>query len=100
MILLLGATSAFAWTHTTFVWNREDLPRTWYMSDYVEDSLPQEAIYGATGDLLYQEEAIVRSFDAWAVGAPCAELSHTNGGWLEGIWAGGSDNEGTTITYY
>jgi hypothetical protein len=100
MILgLLAVQTAAAWTHTGFVWDQNEFPLDWYMSDYIEDSLPQEAIYGDKKNLYYQEEALVRAFGAWVNEAPCASLDATYGGMLEGVHFG-TQNEGTRLMYY
>ena len=61
MILLLG--SAFAWNHIGQMWSPDEMPITWYMTDYVEGSLPAEPS-PETG-LLYQEEASIIMFCNW-----------------------------------
>jgi hypothetical protein len=63
---LLLANSALAWNHTQWLWDRDDLPLPWYMSDYVEDSILAD----------YQYEMLQQSFDNWSIDAPCAQLSN------------------------
>ncbi|MEL6350052.1 MAG: PKD domain-containing protein, partial [Myxococcota bacterium] len=45
----------------------EDFPIEWYVSDYQEDSVPEN----------YHIEVLEESYEAWITEAPCAQLSHS-----------------------
>jgi len=96
---LLAAHPALAWTHLGYVWDQDLFPLDWYMTDYLEDSLPQEPVYGPKKDLYYQEEAVIEGFNAWEVGAPCAALDATYQGMVKGV-VGGVANDGQRTIYY
>lgn len=69
--LLLLTPAAHAWSHTGFVWFPEDLPRPYYNTDYVEDSLPKG----------YQPVVIEQSWNNWETEpVACANLSHEYAG--------------------
>ncbi len=70
MTLLLG--TAFAWNHLGQMWAPDEMPIEWYMTDYVEGSLPAEPS-SETG-LLYQEEASVIMFCNWHWTDYCDEI--------------------------
>ena len=76
--LFLLSTTAHAWNHTYRIWNREQLPLKWYMSDY---RMP-----GSSSDLdqEYQLNVITKSYDNWVFDVPCAQLSHEYMGTREG----------------
>lgn len=98
MILALVAVQpALAWKHTQNLW--ELFPVDWSMTDYLEDSLPQEPVYGPKKDLYYQEYAMIRGFEAWEQGAPCAAVSATYSGMVKGV-VGGTENDGTNLFYF
>lgn len=101
-LVLLGAVSnAFAWEHTRYVWDpNEDFPLDYYISDYIEDSLPKEAKFGKKGDQYYQEYAIEAGYDAWVDGAPCAGIQAEYGGILKGVHKSGWTNDATMIHYF
>ena len=96
---LVAAHAALAWDHTGYVWDQDLFPLDWYMTDKIEDSLPQKPEYGPKKDLYYQELAVVRGFESWETGAPCAAVSATYQGMVKGINFGAS-NEGTRTFYY
>ena len=64
-LLLAGTLPASAWTHTSWVWNQDEFPIQWYMSDYDEDSLPSE----------YSQEVLVDAWAHWEQEASCANIS-------------------------
>ncbi len=99
ILALVAAHAAFAWDHTGYVWDQDLFPLDWYMTDYVEDSLPQKPEYGPKKDLYYQELAMVRGFDSWIEGAPCAAVDATYQGMVKGINFG-AQNEGTRVFYF
>ena len=88
--VLLMTTSAFAWKHNGWVWNRDVLPLKWYISDYRSETLPED----------YQFDVIVDSYDNWIADAPCAQLSHSPEGIREGHHASGRDNTDAKNTFY
>jgi len=85
--LLLASAPALAWDHTGFVWNPEDLPRSWWMDDYVEDSLPEGA----------QETEVIAGWEAWHA-AECAEISEVYEGL--GDFDSWDTSDGRTIIYW
>ena len=87
MILLL-ANSALAWNHTQWLWERDDLPLQWYMSQHIEDSLPEG----------YQLEMMQQSYDNWTIEAPCAQLSNDYQGILKSD--GPSSGDLFNVTYF
>jgi MYXO-CTERM domain-containing protein len=99
IIALVAAHAALAWDHTGYVWDQDLFPLDWYMSDYIEDSLPQKPEYGPKKDMYYQELAVVRGFESWENGAPCAAVAADYKGMVAGINFG-SSNEGTRVFYY
>lgn len=104
LFVLLAAGPANAFEHTGFMWAPDQLPLVFYMTDYLEDSLPQ-AILDETGRT-YQEDIIIKSYCNWHWtdyceanvpadwtpndGATCAEIDYD----YAGIRAG---NEGNTV---
>lgn len=96
---LLMANPAHAWTHLGSVWNQNLFPLDWYMTDYIEDSLPQTPEYGPKKDLYYQELAVERGFQSWELGAPCASVTATYEGMQKGI-VGGVAFDGRRTVYY
>lgn len=85
--LLLLSSPAFAWKHTGFVWDVEDIPRKWWMDDYVEDSLPEGA----------QETELLAAWESWH-SAECAELGETYMGL--GDFDAWDVSDGRTIIYW
>ena len=72
--LLLLTNTADAWNHTYRIWNREQLPLEWHMSDYRTAALDND----------YQLDVIEESYDNWVNDVPCAQLSHEYMGVREG----------------
>ena len=70
MMLLLG--TAFAWNHIGQMWDPDTMPIEWYMTDYVEGSLPAEP--SPESNLLYQEEVSIISFCNWRWTDYCDEV--------------------------
>ena len=70
--LLLFAPSAFAFELTGFMYAPEQLPINFYMTDYLEDSLPQE-IDAETGRT-YQENIVIKMFCNWHWTEYCEEV--------------------------
>jgi MYXO-CTERM domain-containing protein len=99
ILALLAAQPALAWTHTGFVWDQNQFPLDWIMTDYIEDSLPQTPEYGPKKDQYYQEFAVEKGFEAWETGAPCAGVKANYTGMVKGINFG-SDNDGIRTFYY
>jgi hypothetical protein len=62
-------TTAYAFNHTGWLWPPDDMPLTWWVSDYLEDSLPQEVLVddwnGAGDPLYYQHVVMVKSYCNW-----------------------------------
>ncbi|MCB9762701.1 MAG: matrixin family metalloprotease [Alphaproteobacteria bacterium] len=103
LLLTLASTPAHAWEHTGWVWPPEQLPIVFYMTDYLEDSLPQTP-NEETGRY-YQEDVLIKAFCNWHwieycdenlpsdweryPDAPCADFTFEYGGVLPG-------NEGNT----
>lgn len=80
-LLLLSSDPALAWRHTGFVWATSDIPRDWYMDDYVEDGLPtpessdwDEKYEADCGDEPYDLCVTRRSWNNW-YDAQCAGIS-------------------------
>jgi hypothetical protein len=90
MTILLLANSALAWNHTQWLWERDEMPLKWYVSDYVEDSLP--------GD--HQFEMLQQSYDNWSIEAPCAQLSNDYQGVRENHHAQGPSSGDQLNTIY
>lgn len=104
LFLLLAAGPAHAFNHTEKIWAPDQLPLVFYMTDYLEDSLPQTPS-DETGRT-YQEDIIIKSFCNWHwtdycsanvpadwgsnPGATCAEIDYDYAGILPG-------NEGNTV---
>jgi hypothetical protein len=91
-LLLAAPSTAMAFQLSGYMWDTDDLPLTFVMSDYLEDSLPQNA--DPTTGLFYQEQALVRSYCNWHWtpecdallpddtvydAAPCAEIVYSYG---------------------
>jgi MYXO-CTERM domain-containing protein len=64
-LLLASTLPVQAWNHTYWVWDQDQFPLEWYMSDYNEDSLPSA----------YSEEALVDAWAHWEIEAPCAKIT-------------------------
>lgn len=65
-VLLALPSSAFAWKHNQQAWCTEgDLPIKYWVSDYLEDSLPPG----------YPPEAIAAAYAVWENEAPCSGIS-------------------------
>ncbi len=65
---VLGATvlssgSAHAYQLSGYMWDTDDLPLKFFISDYLEDSLPQAQ--NPDNGLYYQEEALLKSYCNW-----------------------------------
>jgi PKD repeat protein len=65
LLLPLMMQPAHAWRHTGTVWDRDNFPLEWYLSDSTEDSLP-------TGS---EEGILLDSYENWVQAAPCASLT-------------------------
>lgn len=66
LLLSFGIQDASAWSHTTRVWNREDIsPLKWYLSTRVDPTIDYAAVSGE----------LDRSFQNWVTAAPCAALA-------------------------
>lgn len=92
-LLLLALTSpqAQAWTHTGVLWDRQEFPVQWYMSDHSTTQLPED----------YQIEVQDTSINAWQRDAPCAQLSTEYMGVRKGHWStGASRSDGLNTMYY
>ncbi len=91
VILLMSMLSpqAQAWNHTGWVWDREDFPKEWYMSDYIEDSLDED----------YQLQVIDDSWTNWVEDAPCARLEASYMGVREGYHQGATNDGITTFSW-
>jgi hypothetical protein len=100
VFVLLATRPALAWKHLLEVWDQNEFPLDWYMSLDVEDSLPQKPIYGPEKDLYYQELAVIRGFDAWELGAPCAGVDATYEGMSKKINQTRSSSDETRAFYY
>jgi hypothetical protein len=88
-LLLLATQPALAWRHTGTVWDRDEFPLEWYMSDHEEDSLPSG----------YSLQAIEDAWAHWIDKAPCAQLDISYQGVRDGHWAGYT-NESLNTFYY
>ena len=60
---LLFSGSAHAYQLSGYMWNTDDLPLKFFISDYLEDSLPQAQ--NPDNGLYYQEEALLKSYCNW-----------------------------------
>ena len=60
---LLSSGSAHAYELSGYMWNTDDLPLKFFISDYLEDSLPQSQ--NPDNGLYYQEEALLKSYCNW-----------------------------------
>ena len=79
-LLLLVSGDAQAFNHTGWAWNKQ-LPIVFYVTDYLEDSLPQTP-NPETG-WTYQEEVMVKGFCNWHWGATCETLAPGADGGLD-----------------
>lgn len=110
-LLLAAPSTAMAFQLSGYMWDTDDLPLTFVMSDYLEDSLPQNA--DPTTGLFYQEQALVRSYCNWHWtpecdallpddtvydAAPCAEIVYSYGGMVSGHE--GPTNDGINKIYF
>jgi MYXO-CTERM domain-containing protein len=64
-LLIVHSLPAHAWTHTYRVWDQDQFPIEYFMSNYNEDSLPEQ----------YSETALVDAWSHWEIEAPCAEIT-------------------------
>jgi len=73
VLLAAAATSgtAHAWNPIGYMWDPEEFPIEFWVTDYLEDSLPQ-TVDSETG-LYYQEEVMIQSFANWE-DADCAVI--------------------------
>ena len=110
-LLLAAPSTAMAFQLSGYMWETDDLPLNFVMSDYLEDSLPQNP--DANTGLYYQEKALVRSYCNWHWteacdvllpddtvydAAPCAEISYSYGGMVPGNE--GPTNDGINKIYF
>ncbi|MCB9795510.1 MAG: matrixin family metalloprotease [Alphaproteobacteria bacterium] len=112
MLLLAASGPAHAFEHLGLMWSPEQMPITFYMTDYLEDSLPQTP-NEETGRY-YQEDVIIKGFCNWHwteycdenvpsdweryEDAPCAEFDIEYGGVLPGNE--GKSYDGITKVYF
>ena len=89
LILAMAGGDAHAWEHIGKVWDRDDFPIEWYITDYVEDSLEDP----------YHHEVIETAYSNWEVDAPCARLSFDNLGVREGYNQGQTTEGINTFAY-
>lgn len=90
-LLITAATQpALAWKHTYTVWDSNDFPVQWYMSDHVTSQL----------DAAYQVEVQQTSVQNWPDDAPCAGLAQEYMGVREGHWASGTAQDDVNTIYY
>lgn len=89
-LLALLVSPAQAYKHNYFIWSPEQMPITWTMTDYLEDSLPQ--VQSTETGRYPQEDLSIKSFCNWHwtdycegnipsdwpvfPDAPCAEISY------------------------
>jgi hypothetical protein len=66
LLAIASSGPASAWTHTYWVWNADDLPRSWNLVTGEDDSIPWDQI----------EPTISDSYDNWVDSCPCADLRH------------------------
>jgi len=98
MILLAAAataTTAHAYNLMGYMWDPEEFPIEFWVTDYLEDSLPQ-TVDAETG-LYYQEEVMIKSFANW-LDAPCAVIDYEYRGLHPGN--GGSANDGINKIFF
>jgi len=110
-LMLAAPSSAFGFGFTGYMWDVDSLPLTFYVSDYLEDSLPQTP--DATTGLYYQEEVMIQSYCNWhwteecdellpdsipSEGAECAAISYEYGGLVPGHE--GPTNDGINKVYF
>ncbi len=97
VLLAAAATSgtAHAWHPLGYMWDPEEFPVEFWVTDYLEDSLPQ-TINSETG-LYYQEEVMVQSFANW-LDADCAVLDFEYRGLHPGN--GGAANDGINKIFF
>ena len=60
---VLVSGTAHAYQLSGYMWDTDDLPLKFFMSDYLEDSLPQSQ--NSDNGLYYQEEALLKSYCNW-----------------------------------
>lgn len=86
LALLLVASSAFAWNHTGWYWQPEQVPLTWWMDpDPIEDSLPD--------DEDTQVAILQSSWDNWPQGVPCAGMDNEYQGFVYHDERSGTDTK-------
>jgi hypothetical protein len=98
IVLLAAATTsgtAQAWNPIGYMWDPEEFPIEFWVTDYLEDSLPQ-TINAETG-LYYQEEAMIASFANWE-DADCAVIDWEYTGLHPGN--GGAANDGINKVFF
>jgi hypothetical protein len=95
--VLLFVSNAWAWKHTGNVWNRDNFPLKWYMSDYISQDIDP----GET-DILqtYEFQVINDSYNNWVEGAPCGQLAHEFQEIREGHYSTGRDSSDQRNTFY
>jgi hypothetical protein len=89
------STSAQAWNPLGYMWDPEEFPVEFWVTDYLEDSLPQ-TIDSETG-LYYQEQVMITSFSNW-FDADCAVLDFEYRGLHPGN--GGASNDGINKVFF
>jgi hypothetical protein len=102
MFLILLATSqpAFAWKHTTNLWNRDYLPLKWYISDYDASNSAPCTTCDSNDENPYYLQAIIDSYDNWVEDVPCAQLTHRFEGVRENHHSTGRDSTDAKNTFY
>jgi len=110
-LLFAAPSTAMAFQLSGYMWDTDDLPLSFVMSDYLEDSLPQNP--DANTGLYYQEQSMIRSYCNWhwtpecdallpddpvVDAAPCAEISYSYGGMVPGHE--GPTNDGINKIYF
>lgn len=90
LLLAAGSQPALAWKHTQFVWNSNDFPVEWWMSDHITTQLDAE----------YQVEVQYTAINNWPEDAPCAGIQHEYMGVRQGHWASGAGNDAINTIYY
>lgn len=72
-LLFLFSGDAEAFNHSGYMWGPDKLPVVFYVTDYLEDSLPQTP-NPETG-WTYQEEVIIQGFCNWHFGPYCESVA-------------------------
>jgi len=90
LLAAMASNPALAWKHTYRVWDRNEFPVPWYLSDHVTKQLPAD----------YQEQVLETSIQNWEWQAPCAQLTDQYMGVRSSVWDLGSQNEGMNTMYY